>query len=83
MDLAETITAVDLPSVSGRGQDPELAAVFAAPTLAEFHARAEREYLKRMLERHHWNVAATARAIKTPRSNLYKKIEAYKLRREE
>lgn len=83
MDLAETITTVDLPSFSGKNQDPELAAVFAAPTLAEFHARAEREYLKRMLDRHHWNVAATARAIKTPRSNLYKKIEAYKLRREE
>ncbi|MGC8917618.1 MAG: sigma-54-dependent transcriptional regulator [Thermoanaerobaculum sp.] len=83
MDLSDTVTSVDLPAFASRGLDGEVAAVFAAPTLAEFHARAEREYLKRMLARHGWNVAATARAINTPRSNLYKKIEAYKLRREE
>ena len=83
MELAEEIERVELPTPASKEQDQELAAVFAAPTLAEFHARAEREYLKRMLARHRWNVAATARAIKTPRSNLYKKIEAYKLRREE
>lgn len=83
MELADEIKSVELPIPATKGQEPELAAVFAAPTLAEFHARAEREYLKRMLALHRWNVAATARAIKTPRSNLYKKIEAYKLRREE
>jgi two-component system nitrogen regulation response regulator NtrX len=83
MELADEITQVDLPAPAGKAQDGELEAVFSAPTLAEFHARAEREYLRRMLARHHWNVAATARAIHTPRSNLYKKIEAYKLRREE
>jgi transcriptional regulator of acetoin/glycerol metabolism len=35
------------------------------------------------LERHGWNVAATARAIDTPRSNLYKKLQAYGISREE
>ncbi|MCS7181990.1 MAG: sigma-54 dependent transcriptional regulator [Thermoanaerobaculum sp.] len=83
MELSEVVTSVDLPDLSPRHQDSQLAAIFAAPTLAEFQARAEREYLRRMLARHHWNVAATARAIGTPRSNLYKKIEAYKLQREE
>ncbi len=83
MELADEIRAVDLPLSGQRQPEGELAAIFVAPTLADFHARAEREYLRRMLARHHWNVAATARAIQTPRSNLYKKIEAYRLKREE
>jgi transcriptional regulator of acetoin/glycerol metabolism len=35
------------------------------------------------LDRHGWNVAATARAIGTPRSNLYKKMQAYDIKRQE
>jgi len=61
---------------------PDDDGVFGAATLAEFQERAERAYLVRQLARHNWNVAATARAINTPRSNLYKKIEAYGLKRE-
>jgi two-component system nitrogen regulation response regulator NtrX len=63
--------------------DPALESVLAAATLAQFQEQAERAYLVRQLQRHGWNVAATARAIQTPRSNLYKKIEAYGLKREE
>ena len=29
-----------------------------------------------------WNIAATAKSIDTPRSNLYKKLEAYDISRE-
>ncbi len=61
----------------------EMDSLFGAATLAEFQERAERAYLVRQLQRHAWNVAATARAIQTPRSNLYKKIEAYGLKRED
>jgi len=82
MQLADEIADADLlPARSGG--DPELEAVFNAPSLAEFQARAERRYLEQQLQRNNWNVAATARAVNTPRSNLYKKIEAYGLRREE
>ena len=70
-----------LPAASGGEADSE--GLFGAPTLTEFQERAERAYLVRQLQRHAWNVAATARAIQTPRSNLYKKIEAYGLKREE
>jgi two-component system nitrogen regulation response regulator NtrX len=82
MQLEDDIRAVDLlPAVvDGASTDEGL---FAAPTLAEFQERAERAFLVRQLQRHGWNVAATARAINTPRSNLYKKIEAYGLSREE
>jgi len=34
------------------------------------------------LRENDWNVAATAKAIETPRSNLYKKLEAYGIQRE-
>jgi two-component system nitrogen regulation response regulator NtrX len=82
MQLADEIEAVDLLPVAGGG-DPELEAIFNATSLSEFQALAERRYLDRQLRRNGWNVAATARAVNTPRSNLYKKIEAYGLRREE
>ncbi|MGD1148480.1 MAG: sigma-54 dependent transcriptional regulator [Thermoanaerobaculaceae bacterium] len=82
MQLEDEIRGVDLlPSSGGGGQGDE--GLFAAPTLGEFQERAERAYLVRQLQRHNWNVAATARAINTPRSNLYKKIEAYGLKRED
>jgi two-component system nitrogen regulation response regulator NtrX len=82
MQLEDDIRGVDLlPSAAGAEVDPE--GLFGAPTLTEFQERAERAYLVRQLQRHGWNVAATARAIQTPRSNLYKKIEAYGLKREE
>jgi two-component system nitrogen regulation response regulator NtrX len=52
-----------------------------APTLREFKEQAEREYLRRRLEQCGWNVTRTARAIGTPRSNLYKRLEHYGLTR--
>ncbi len=35
-----------------------------------------------MLRANDWNVAATAKAIETPRSNLYKKLDAYEISRD-
>jgi two-component system nitrogen regulation response regulator NtrX len=83
MQLDDEIRAVDLVAAPAAAGDPEIEGVFGASSLAEFQERAERAYLTRELARNHWNVAATARAIQTPRSNLYKKIEAYGLKREE
>jgi two-component system nitrogen regulation response regulator NtrX len=83
MQLDDEIRSVDLVAAPAAGGDPTLENVFGASSLAEFQERAERAYLTRELARNHWNVAATARAIQTPRSNLYKKIEAYGLKREE
>jgi len=50
--------------------------------LQDFKDRAEREFLLARLEAHDWNIAATAKAIGTPRSNLYKKLEAYGISRD-
>ncbi len=53
-----------------------------APSLADFQRTSEIAYLRHQLERNGWNIAATARAIGTPRSNLYKKLQAYGIERE-
>jgi two-component system, NtrC family, nitrogen regulation response regulator NtrX len=83
MQLEDDIRGLDLLPAAAAESKGDADALFGAPTLAEFQERAERAYLVRQLQRHAWNVAATARAIQTPRSNLYKKIEAYGLKRED
>ncbi len=55
----------------------------AAPgTLRDFKEGAERAFLVQKLRDNAWNISATAAAIGTPRSNLYKKLEAYGISQE-
>jgi two-component system nitrogen regulation response regulator NtrX len=54
-----------------------------AQTFEGFKQEAERGFLMQKLREHDWNVSETARALKMPRSNLYKKIERYGLNREQ
>jgi len=51
-------------------------------TFETFKLEAEKSFLAQKLREHDWNVSETARALKMPRSNLYKKIERYGLTRE-
>jgi two-component system nitrogen regulation response regulator NtrX len=51
-------------------------------TFETFKQEAEKNFLAQKLKEHDWNVSETARALKMPRSNLYKKIERYRLTRE-
>ena len=46
-------------------------------SLKEFRDLAEKEFILSKLEENNWNISQTARAIDTPRSNLYKKLEQY------
>ena len=48
-------------------------------SLQQFKDTAERAYLVTKLRANDWNIAATAKAIETPRSNLYKKLEGYQI----
>jgi two-component system nitrogen regulation response regulator NtrX len=92
MTTADTIEEKDLPAGLGMalgestGQTTSVDGSVVVPHrgvgLQEFKDRAEREYLRERLEANDWNIAATAKAIGTPRSNLYKKLEAYGLSRE-
>jgi two-component system nitrogen regulation response regulator NtrX len=63
------------------------AAAAAAPgenagSLRGFKESAERTFLVQKLRENKWNVSATAVAIGTPRSNLYKKLEQYEITQE-
>ena len=50
-------------------------------TFEGFRQEAEKSFLQAKLREYDWNVSETARALKMPRSNLYKKIERYGLSR--
>jgi len=79
----KTITGADidhlLPGPVGVG-DP--AGESGSQTFETFKLEAEKQFLTQKLKEHDWNVSETARSLKMPRSNLYKKIERYKLSRE-
>jgi len=79
------ITAADVDRlVGGPATAASLSAdLFEATTFAEFRDRAERAFLLAKLRENDWNVSETARVIRMPRSNLYKKIERYKIVRED
>jgi two-component system nitrogen regulation response regulator NtrX len=90
MTPRDTIRAADIPAGLGLalGADaPALAAgsivvSHSGATLQGFKDSSERSYLVAKLRENDWNIAATAKAIDTPRSNLYKKLEAYGITRE-
>jgi two-component system nitrogen regulation response regulator NtrX len=60
-----------------------LAAAPGAGTFQEYKESAERAFILASLQENDWNVSETARRLEMPRSNLYKKIEKYGLRRED
>ena len=63
-----------MPSVETMSAEPQ--------TFEAFKQEAEKNFLQQKLREHDWNVSETARSLRMPRSNLYKKIERYGLRRE-
>jgi two-component system, NtrC family, nitrogen regulation response regulator NtrX len=79
---AETIDVTDLPPELFRGAEEIVAAAMKASTLQEFKDQAERAFILSKLRENGWNVSRTAESIDTPRSNLYKKIEQYNIKRE-
>ena len=79
----DTIGKQDVLQVTG-GAEPGLSeAVLSVKTLREFHEVSEKLFLLQKLEENGWNVTRTAQDIDTPRSNLYKKMEQYGIRRQE
>jgi two-component system nitrogen regulation response regulator NtrX len=82
---AETIAAADVALVT-RGATPVAATTDpyrGARTFDEFKDVAEKEFLERRLVENSWNVKKTAELLGMQRSNLYKKIEKYGLRKPE
>jgi len=71
-----------LADVLRRAGDSAGAPAVAAGSLKDFKESAERAYLVQKLRDNRWNISATAAAIGTPRSNLYKKLEQYGISQE-
>ena len=68
----------DVLRAAGRAAGDAAARRREAPgSLQDFKASAERAFLVQKLRESRWNISATATAIGTPRSNLYKKLEQY------
>jgi two-component system, NtrC family, nitrogen regulation response regulator NtrX len=51
------------------------------PSLEDFKLEAEKKFLLQQLRQHDWNLSETARDLKIPRSNLYKKMERFGISR--
>ncbi|HEX9670246.1 MAG TPA: sigma-54 dependent transcriptional regulator [Thermoanaerobaculia bacterium] len=82
LSAGDVIDREDVIAATG-GARPELSsALMAVSTLREFRELSERLFILHKLEEHNWNVTATAQAIDTPRSNLYKKLDQYEIKRE-
>jgi two-component system, NtrC family, nitrogen regulation response regulator NtrX len=86
-DLPESVRAESRPAAvveSDNGDEgrPLAAGGAAAGTLREFKEASERSFLVQKLRENGWNISRTAEVIGTPRSNLYKKLEFYKIAQE-
>jgi two-component system nitrogen regulation response regulator NtrX len=65
-----------------RAQESAAAPADTAATLREFKEVTERAWLVARLRENAWNISKTAEVIDTPRSNLYKKLELYRISQE-
>jgi two-component system nitrogen regulation response regulator NtrX len=78
----ETVERLDVLEAAGSAKAAVSEAALSAKTLREFREISEETFIRRKLEENDWNVTQTATSIDTPRSNLYKKMEAYGIRRQ-
>ncbi len=81
LSTGATVTAADAHRLSGIVADTVADDLMRCETFEDFKESAERTFLKAKLEANGWNVSETARKLAMPRSNLYKKIEKYELKR--
>jgi two-component system nitrogen regulation response regulator NtrX len=82
MVSGDAIDITDLPAEFFRTPTDIIATAMKLSTLQEFKDEAEKAFILAKLREFGWNVSRTSEAIDTPRSNLYKKIEQYDIKRE-
>jgi two-component system, NtrC family, nitrogen regulation response regulator NtrX len=80
-DLPEGVRFDARPAPPDNEGDAKVPAT-AGATLREHKESAERAFLVQKLRDNGWNISRTAEVIETPRSNLYKKLEFYKISQE-
>src|SRR4051812_7634241 len=84
IDVADLPEPIRNPSSSGgyTTSKPSDGGETKSGTLREFKDLSERAYLVAKLRENGWNISKTAEVIDTPRSNLYKKLEQYRISQE-
>jgi two-component system nitrogen regulation response regulator NtrX len=85
IDMADLPDSVRSPAASAGGVPPKPGSDVdqaKAGTLRGFKENAERAFLVDKLRENGWNISKTAEVIGTPRSNLYKKLEQYRISQE-
>jgi two-component system nitrogen regulation response regulator NtrX len=85
LSTADAVRAEDVEQLVGgaAGASGLSGELLAAETFGQFKETAERAFILQKLRENDWNVSETARKIEMPRSNLYKKIERFRLVRED
>jgi len=78
---ADVISADEVSEVA-RPLGRESPGAASLGSLRDFKEQTERAFLVSKLRECGWNISATAAAIGTPRSNLYKKLEQYEISEE-
>jgi len=73
---------VKTADTSSYSEIPLLPVPPGGPTLDHFKQDAEKNFLSQRLRENNWNISETARALKVPRSALYKKLQRYGINRE-
>jgi two-component system nitrogen regulation response regulator NtrX len=76
------VTVGDLAGSDSREVADIKALLSGSQTLRDFKDKAERQFIVHKLRENDWNILQTAKAIDTPRSNLYKKIEQFEISKE-
>jgi two-component system nitrogen regulation response regulator NtrX len=82
LSAEDVVSRQDVLLATGGGAPGMSDALLSVATLREFRELSEELFIRKKLEANDWNVTQTAQAIDTPRSNLYKKLEAYGIRRQ-
>ncbi len=82
LSTGDPITAADVGRLAGAPHGSPLGDIVHCTTFEAFKQEAERAFLLAKLQENDWNVSETARKLEMPRSNLYKKIDKYRLTRD-
>jgi two-component system, NtrC family, nitrogen regulation response regulator NtrX len=82
IDAALVADTLRRPGAEPPSASPGPSAAENPGSLRDFKEAAERSFLVQKLKENRWNISATATAIGTPRSNLYKKLEQYGISQE-
>jgi two-component system nitrogen regulation response regulator NtrX len=82
MVSSDEIDLRDLPAELFHDQQEVVDGIVRFTTLQNFKDSMEKAFILAKLRENGWNVSRTAESIDTPRSNLYKKIEQYGIRRD-